>query len=114
MVWLAAAEPEESPARANTPAFQAEIDRLSSPNRAERIAAENALLERGPGLLDLLPNPADIDEPAARSAIGRIRKQLEKQRIEEAIVPTRVTIEGEGTFGELLVRLGQLVPYRLV
>ena len=81
------------------------VEQLSSPERAVRVAAEQALLRGGPELLDRLPATESVADPAARSALLRIRQRLETLRIEQQTAATLVTLEGAATLGEMTDRL---------
>lgn len=69
---------------------------LAAPDRATRLAAEQALIERGPKILELLPPSDEIDDVAARAAIERIRKRLELRRAEQTLQPGRLELRGGG------------------
>ncbi|REJ92234.1 MAG: hypothetical protein DWQ34_13480 [Planctomycetota bacterium] len=83
------------------------VESLSSDALAERTAAERALLEIGPPLLDLLPPPDLIDDPAARDALGRIRQQIEIEAAEESIGATHVTLAGEYSLAEIAAEISR-------
>lgn len=77
------------------------VDRLASPQRAQREEAERQLLEAGLSILPHLPTPNEIADPAARETLRRIRSLLERRRAEESLAPSRVTWRGRATPAEL-------------
>lgn len=77
------------------------IKKLESPTRAERETAERKLLERGPGLLPILP--ATSPQPAVQAALARVRRQLEQQQgIALVQEPTRFDVTGSGSLSQVL------------
>ena len=75
-------------------AVDAHIERLSSDILAERTAAEQALIDIGPDLLDLLPPLDLVENPAARDALARIRNRVEIEAAQQSITPTHVSLAG--------------------
>ena len=80
---------------------RAEIERLSSPARSTRAAAEQALLELGTDVLPLLPSPDLLTSPSSRQAVRRIRVRLEHDVAEQSLQPTRVSLAGDFTTARL-------------
>jgi hypothetical protein len=76
------------------------VERLASPERSERIAAEQELLRRGPDVLESLPR--ESADPAVRDAVTRLRKRLEIERAEQAVRPTLISLHGSGPAGDVL------------
>lgn len=65
---------------------------LASDEKARREAAEKSLLELGPEALAVLPT-SDPALPAERNErLDRVRTQLERQRAEDFVAPTTVTL----------------------
>lgn len=83
------------------------VERLASPERGERIAAERELLESGPSVLGRLPDENTISDPATRAAVVRIRKLLEDRRAEQQIEATRFVLRDVGTLGEAVQSIEQ-------
>lgn len=76
------------------------VSQLNAPTRAEREAAEQALLERGLEVLSALPETAP--DPATRAALTRIRAQLSRNlTIGSVRQPSRVSLSGNGTLEEV-------------
>jgi hypothetical protein len=67
---------------------------LDADSLAERNAAEKALIELGPEVLNLLPSIAPSTPAEVKERLGRIREALEKEAARVVIKPTRVTLEG--------------------
>jgi hypothetical protein len=80
---------------------RAEIERLSSPVRSTRTAAEQALLAFGIDVLPLLPSPDLLTSPSGRQAVRRIRVRLEHDVAEQSVQPTRVSLAGDFTTAQL-------------
>ena len=85
------------------------LSRLDAPTRAERDAAEAALREYGPGLLPQLDRLRNRPlSPAATAALARVRTDLERQRAEQALRPSQVTLAVEQTpLAEVLAAVTQ-------
>ena len=88
-------------AQADVPAdaaFQREVDRLvrqlDAPQLAERDAAEEALLNLGPKVLEFLPPPAALKSPEEKSRVARIQQKLQRLVAESAAKPSLVTLHG--------------------
>lgn len=84
-------------------AIRADVDRLGSPDRSERLDAEQDLLDRGAGVLPLLPPTEEVRDPAARAGLRRIRERLEQRKAEESVRPTRLSVQVEGPLSEVAV-----------
>lgn len=88
--------------RSPSPAeIRALVDRLASPQRAQREEAERQLLTAGPAILPHLPTPPETADPAMRETLRRIRTALERRRAEESLAPSRVRWRGRATPAEL-------------
>ncbi|MCA9056050.1 MAG: hypothetical protein KDA75_19590, partial [Planctomycetaceae bacterium] len=70
------------------------IRQLGGERVAERRAAEQKLLDAGPAVLPLLPDVANVVDPAARDALRRLLPELESQAAAAEIRPSRVTCSG--------------------
>lgn len=64
---------------------------LDADQRARRIHAERELQDLGPSILNDLPPPELIENPAVRASVTRIRKSLELRKATESIRPSTVT-----------------------
>jgi hypothetical protein len=81
------------------------VQELGAERRAERVRAEERLLELGPAVLPHLPPPDLIKDAAARDALRRIRGRLERQAAEESAEPSHVTLRGEFSLADLVRRI---------
>ena len=83
-----------------------EIERLTAlldaRSLAQRQAAEQALIEMGPGILELLPRENDLPTAEMRQRVRRIRKQLESMESATSVDVTGVTIKQARTLGDAL------------
>lgn len=77
------------------------VQRLGSPRRIDREAAERRLLELGPPVLAVLPDLAVFRDPGVRESVRRIRTSLERRVAEESLQPSRVTWSGTATAVEI-------------
>lgn len=66
----------------------AQVARLSSDKRAERLDAERTLSEGDVAVLDRLPQREELVDPAARLALERIRRRLIERRALQDAQPT--------------------------
>jgi hypothetical protein len=116
--WLACASVE--PAAQQPAASQQElalevrrlVRQLSSPQLAQREAAEEALLKLGPGVLELLPASQD---PEVKVRLERVRQRLLKAVAESVLQPSRVSISGESVpLGKVLEAIRQQTGNKLV
>lgn len=86
--------------------LKAEVNRLvlqlDDNERAQREAAEKALVELGPEALNLLPAVTPRTPAEVKERLGRVRKTLETAVAESIAQPTLVTLEGEMSLGDAL------------
>lgn len=90
------------------------IRQLDASRLAEREAAEQKLLELGPGVLDLLPATGDRAPAEVQQRVGRIRQKLQQQLAEAAAEPSRVTLQGTFPLPEILTQIQQQTGNRVV
>lgn len=81
------------------------IRQLDANTRAERLAAENRLLELGPAVLPLLPPPELLPSAAVRDSVTRIRVTLEQRLARESVQPSRITLTMTASIAEQLQSL---------
>lgn len=93
-----AAQPEQDSAEADS--FTADLQKLTSTQRSERVAAEKRLSEADPSLLEMLPTAKESGD-AFSAAIVRIRKRLEDRRVLRDLAATKLDGESVKTLGEL-------------
>lgn len=88
-----------------------QIDRLDSPSRAERLAAEQRIRELGPAALPYLPESDEIEAVQVRETVDRLRIELEQIVIEQLLQPTMVDLTGIVTVGEWAESVEQQTGY---
>lgn len=93
------------------------VARLDQPAVADRDAAEKSLLELGPKILPLLPEPSPRASAETRERLARIRVALQRTRDEAFTKATQVTLEGKFLLSEIIDELldqtgNQVVDYR--
>ena len=81
---------------------RAAIKQLSSPSRAERAKAEQALTKLGPAILPMLPPPDLLKSASVRVAIRRVRVRLEHDAAELSLRPSKVTLSGDLSIKQLV------------
>jgi hypothetical protein len=107
----AAAPAATSPA-ATSPEAAAKAERvrrlvvqLDDDSQARRDAAEKALTEMGPELLDLLPAPDAKASIELKARLARIRTAVEKAHIASFTRPASVTLQGKMKLSEALAKI---------
>lgn len=71
------------------------VEQLNAAALADREAAEKQLVELGPDVLSMLP-AADARMPAeTRQRLSRVRETLERRLADQALEPSRITIDAE-------------------
>lgn len=80
----------------------AAVERLGADSFQERRAASEQLLEWGPNVLPLLPDPAAIDDASVREGVRAIRVTLERRMARDSARASRVTLEVESPLSEVL------------
>lgn len=75
---------------------------LDADQRARRIHAERELHDLGPSILNDLPPPELIENPAVRASVAKIRKSLELRKATESIRSTTVTTPAEITLADFV------------
>jgi hypothetical protein len=71
------------------------VRKLDADQLAEREAAEQSLLDKGPAALDLLPEVNDKTTAEVRSRLTRIRQKLQQAMAEAAVKPTLITLKDD-------------------
>jgi hypothetical protein len=98
---------DERPAAA--PQIAREVKRLvaqlDADARSARVKAREALLALGPAILPHLPEETTITSAAAREAIHEIRLKLERESALASLAPSRVTLRGTLSLGNLLAQI---------
>ena len=97
--------------------LQAEVNRLvrqlDDNERAQREAAEKALVELGVGALNLLPPITPRTPAEVKERLGRVRKTLETTSAESIAQPSLVTLAGEMTLTAALQAMEQQTGNRV-
>lgn len=104
--WSGEVRADESPSELRREVAR-HVNELSSPLRSERTRAEQALLELGPRILELLPAPEETTDQAARVAVRQLRVKLERVAAEQSMLPSRVTFQGKATVAEIAAQLAE-------
>ena len=71
------------------------VDQMDSNLAAERDAAEKKILDLGPDVLSVLPDPNPRFSSEVNNRLRRIRLVLERRRAEATVEPSRVTLTAE-------------------
>jgi hypothetical protein len=90
---------QEPPVKTRIAGLMRELD---ADQRARRIHAERELLDLGPSILNELPPPELIPNPAVRASVVKIRKTLELRKATESIQPSRITTAAGISFAEFV------------
>lgn len=83
------------------------IVQLDDDFQARRDAAEQALIEIGPDLLDLLPPPGTKASIELKARLGRVRTAVEKAHIESFTTPSVVTLQGKMKLADAIASLAK-------
>jgi hypothetical protein len=71
------------------------VKQLDADQLAEREAAEQSLLEKGPAALDFLPQVDDKTSPEVGGRLTRIRQKLQQAMAEAAVKPSLITLKDD-------------------
>ena len=82
------------------------LRQLDSNVRSERIEAEAALVELGPRVLEKLPKEAAV-AASVGAALRRVRQMLEEQAARNALLASRVELDGPKTLAMLLTEVAK-------
>ena len=75
---------------------------LDSPELSQRQAAERALINKGPAILDLLPSQTEQLSAEVKKRLWRIRQALYGQIAKLTTLPSNVTLQGSYSLVEIL------------
>ena len=81
------------------------IRELNAPELAKRDAAQQKLLELGPDVLDLLPEPTDRTSAEEKQRLKQIRDKLQRAQAEASVQSSTVTLKGEMLLSEALAAI---------
>lgn len=90
------------------------VKQLDGSSVADRDAAEKALIELGPDVLNHLPRVTSRDSAETKVRLGRVATTLEKKLSETLVNATLVTMHGEMTISEALAALEKQTGNRIV
>ncbi len=93
------------------------VRQLDAPTLADREAAEEKLLQLGPGILGLLPEEPERISAEVAERVRRIRQKLQRTLAESAGQASRVTLQGDALllskiFAALQQQTGNKIVYR--
>lgn len=72
------------------------VRQLDAPEIAVRDQAFEELVKLGPAVLEHLPKPSDNAPAAVRDAVGRLRREFDRQAAEQAMQAATITLQGKG------------------
>jgi hypothetical protein len=72
------------------------VRQLDSDELSQRNAAEEALIQKGPAALDLLPETTDRMSAEVGQRLARVRQKLEQAAVASAVKPSLITLRGDG------------------
>lgn len=81
------------------------IIQLADDRAASRRDAEQQLLAAGPPVLQWLPDPIELPDAAARDALQRIRRELERIAADAEVLPSRITFAGAASLTQLVAEM---------
>jgi hypothetical protein len=112
LLSLGQADPKPSPSKEEALAKQALVDKvnklvkqLDDDSQERRDAAQKALIEIGPSLLDILPSPGAKDSTEKKARLAKVRIEVEKVHIESFTRPSLVTLQGKMKLSEAIASL---------
>jgi len=94
------------------------VRKLDSDELAQRNAAEEALIGKGPAALELLPAATDRLSAEVRERLARIRQKLQQAAVESSVKPSLITLDGDAMpLSKILAALAEqsgnkIVDYR--
>ncbi|NMC19317.1 MAG: hypothetical protein GYA33_02755 [Thermogutta sp.] len=80
------------------------LEQLDAPLRSQRDAAEKALMEAGPALLDLLPPAEEAASAESRLRLERVWQSLAAAAVEQAAHGSTLELTGNGASAEEVLR----------
>jgi hypothetical protein len=98
--------------QAQQPGVATLLEQLNDPRMLVRVAAERSLRQRGPAVLEELPDPATLKAPAA-DAVRRIRTDLQRAQAQAALEAGRVTLGGETSLADVVQSISEQTGNRI-
>ncbi|MAT14390.1 MAG: hypothetical protein CMJ46_03880 [Planctomyces sp.] len=83
------------------------VTRLENEDKTARREVESALIELGPRILPMLPEPARTQPMWLRVGLERVRQVLQRQKSAASLEASRFSFSGKVTVNELLTQLSQ-------
>lgn len=98
-----------SPDTAPSPQAQVErlVRQLDDDKAAQRKGAEEALIQMGPSILDLLPPVEAPGSAERRERLARVRTALQKARAEQAVTASLVSVAGPVAVRDALKKISE-------
>jgi hypothetical protein len=100
-----------------SPSRPAQVERLvrqlDDDKASVRRGAEEALIQMGPGILDLLPSGDGPGSAERRERLSRVRTTLQKAKAEQAVTARLVSCEGPLSVADALRTIGEQSGNRL-
>lgn len=94
-----------------TPAPQVQVERLvrqlDDDRASQRKGAEEALIQLGPSILDLLPAAEAPGSAERRERLARVRTTLQKARAEQAVTASLVSVTGSVAVRDALKKISE-------
>jgi hypothetical protein len=115
-ILLAPVQPAADPAELEL-RVQALVRQLDDRDPARRTAAEKELLEIGPAVLPHLPADQPNTAAEVRERLARVRGALQQAAAEQALRPSKLTLEGEMPLADVWAEIekqtgNKIVDYR--
>ncbi|MGD0516845.1 MAG: hypothetical protein ABSA26_04855 [Thermoguttaceae bacterium] len=95
IAWSLAGEPSPSASDDLKQEIRRLVHELDSDELAQRNAAEEALIGKGPAALDLLPEPTDRASAEVRERLARVRQKLQQAAVLSSAKPSLITLDAE-------------------
>jgi hypothetical protein len=95
IAWSLAGEPLPSASDDLKQEVRRLVHELDSDELAQRNAAEETLIGKGPAALDLLPAPTDRTSAEVRERLARVRQKLQQAAVESSVKPSLIMLDAE-------------------
>jgi hypothetical protein len=118
IAWSLAGQPPQAASDDLKAEIRRLVRQLDSDELAQRNAAEEALIQKGPAALELLPAATDRMSAEVGERLARIRQKLQQAEVESSLKPSLITLDGEAMpLSKILAALGEqsgnkIVDYR--
>jgi hypothetical protein len=95
IAWSLAGDPSQAAIDDLKQEIRRLVRQLDSDELAQRNAAEEALIGKGPAALDLLPEPTDRTSAEVRERLARVRQKLQQAAVESSAKPSLITLDAD-------------------